>query len=61
MVTTVVLANTSILSHNYHFFYMVGTIKFQSLKDFEVHNSVLLSIMIWWNLMIYQIPHKKLG
>ena len=41
MTTTIVLAITSISSHNYHFFFVVGTIKIWSLSNLEVYNAVL--------------------
>lgn len=39
------LANTSIRSHNSHFFFVVGTIKVQSLSSFNVYNTALLSVI----------------
>ena len=43
--TIVALADTSIISHNYHFFFEVRTIRIQSLSKFAVHSTVLLTIM----------------
>ena len=45
MITTVALANISIMSLDYHFFFVVGTIKIQSLSSFEVDNPVSLSVI----------------
>ena len=42
---TVVLANASITSHNYYFFFVVRTFKFWSLNSFEVHNTALLTLI----------------
>lgn len=36
---------TSIRSHNIHFSFVVGTIKMQSLSNFVVYNTVLLTII----------------
>ena len=46
-ITTIIvaLADTSIISHNYHFFFEVRTIRIQSLSKFAVHSTVLLTIM----------------
>ena len=45
MITTTVLASTSIPSHNSHFFFGVRTFKIYSLSNFEVCNTVLLTII----------------
>ena len=42
-ITILVLANTSITSHNYHFFFVVEIIKILSLSKFDVDSTVLLS------------------
>lgn len=43
MTTTIVLANTSIMSYNYHFFFVVRTFKVYSCSNFLVENTVLLT------------------
>ena len=45
MMTTMVLANPSVLSHSYHFFFVVRTLKIYSLSKFQIHNTVLLTIV----------------
>ena len=40
VVTTIVLANTFITSHNYHFFLVVRTFKIYSLSNFECNSLV---------------------
>ena len=37
------LPNTSIMSHNNHFFFVVRTCKIYSLSKFQIHNTVLIS------------------
>lgn len=39
MITTIVLANTSIVSHNYHLCFVVRTLKIYSPSNFEVYNT----------------------
>lgn len=39
MIATLVLDNTSVMSHNY-FLFVVGTITVSSLSNFEVYNRV---------------------
>ena len=46
MITTVALANTPIMSHNYHFFSVMRTFKVYSHSNFQVYNRVLLTIII---------------
>ena len=46
VITTAALAHTSILSHNYHFFFVLKPIKIQSLINNKVHNTVLLAIIM---------------
>ena len=43
MITAIVLANTSLTSYNYHFFFGVRTFKTYSLSNFQVYNRVLLA------------------
>lgn len=45
MIITKALANTSITSRNYHFFFVVGTIKISSLSQFKVYDTVSLSVI----------------
>lgn len=43
MITTRVVANTSIMPHSYHFFFIVRTFKIYPLSNFQVYNTVLLT------------------
>ena len=45
MFTILALANTSIISHNYHFLFVVRTFKIYSLSNLQVYNTVLLTII----------------
>ena len=45
MITTIALANIAITSQNYNFLFVVRTIKIESLSNFEVYNTVLLTIL----------------
>ena len=45
MIIIATLANTSVMSHNYHFFFVVGIIKILSLSTSDVYNTVLLSLI----------------
>ena len=43
MMTTVGLVNASITSHNYHFLFMVRTLKMYPLNGFQGHNTELVT------------------
>ena len=45
MILTIALANTSILSHNYHFLFVVKTLKIYSLCNFQVYDRVFLAVI----------------
>ena len=45
MITTIVLANVSIISHNYHFFFIARRFKIYSLSNFQVYNTALLFLI----------------
>ena len=45
MMPTVGLVNTSIISVDYHFFFVVRTFKIYSLSSFQVHDRVMLAIV----------------
>ena len=45
MVTMIVMANTWMSSYNCHFFFVVRMFKIYSLSNFQVHNTVLLTII----------------
>ena len=45
MIATIALANASILSHNYYFFFVVRTFVIYFLGYIQVHNTVLLVII----------------
>lgn len=45
MITSIVLADASIGSHNYHFFSVVKTFKIYSLSNMQVYDMVLLAII----------------
>lgn len=44
MIAIVAVISTSIVFHNYHFFLVVGVIKFQSLSKFDDYTTILLSV-----------------
>lgn len=53
VIITIALANTFIMSHNYHVFFVIGTIQI-SLSNCDVCNTVLLSIITLMSIsMIY--------
>ena len=57
MIITIRLVNTSINSHNYGFFVgVVRTLKIYSLSNFQVYNTVLLTIIT----MLYIRREKKM-
>ena len=39
------LANTCIITHNYHFFFVVRTFEIHSLSNFQVYNTLLLTVV----------------
>ena len=43
MIPIVALASTSIMSHDFHFLFVTGIIKFQSLNKIDVYVIILLS------------------
>ena len=45
MTITITLANTYIMSHNYHLFFVVRIFKIYSLSNFQVYNTVLLTVI----------------
>lgn len=45
MMTTTALANTSIMPHDFHLYLVVRTLKIYSLGNFQVHNTLLLTII----------------
>ena len=45
MITTLALVNTSVMSHNYHFFFMVRICKSYSLSNFQVLKKKHLKLM----------------
>ena len=45
VITMIVLANTSIMHHNCHFFFMMRTFTIYSPSNFQVYNTVLLTII----------------
>ena len=52
MITTIVLANTPVVSHNYHLFFVVGTFKNYSCSTSQVYKTALLTIVT----MLYVRP-----
>ena len=42
---TLVLAKSIIMSHNYHFFFLVRTLRVYSLSNFQVYNIVFLTMI----------------
>ena len=55
MVTTTALANTSIMSHNYHCFSVVRTFKIYSLSSFQVYDTSLCCILdpLNWKIVLF--------
>ena len=47
MITTIMLANTSIMSHNYHFFFVVRIFKIFSLNKFQGFQKTKNRTTIW--------------
>lgn len=45
MITSIELANSSIMSHNDNFFFVVGTLTMYSLSNSQVYNEVLLTVI----------------
>ena len=45
MITTVALADTAIISHHYHFFFVVTIFKINSLSNFQVYKCDSCSVM----------------
>lgn len=45
MIITIALANMVIMSHNYHFFFVVRTFKIYSFSNFQVY-AVLVTIIL---------------
>ena len=54
VITTTVLANTS-MSHNFHFFFVVGTFKIYCLSNFQICGTAALSIvtMLYLTCFLY--------
>ena len=61
MVTTIVLANTSITLHNYHLFSVMRTFKIYSLSNFQVYNTVLLTIITMLFIRSPELIHLITG
>ena len=59
MRTTIVLANTSITSRNYHFFSVVRTFKICFLSNFPMYNKILLIIMAMLFIRVYSSFNLK--
>ena len=60
MIPNTALANTCIMSHNYHSFFMVRTFNVFSLSNFQVYNTVLLAIisMLYINQNLFILELK---
>ena len=61
MITTVPLANISILSHKYPFFFVVKTFKLYSLSNFQVYGTVLLSMITMLYIRFSELVHLITG
>lgn len=44
MITSIALANSSIMLHNDNFFFVVRTSKIYSLRNFQVYNTIILML-----------------
>ena len=62
MITTVVLADTSIMSHNYHFLFVLETFQFYSVNSFQEYNMLLLTIitMLYVRFPELHLPSRSL-
>lgn len=62
MITTVVLADTSIMSHNYHFLFVLETFQFYSINSFQEYNMLLLTIitMLYVRFPELNLPSRSL-
>ena len=60
MIPNTALANTCIMSHNYHSFFMVRTFNVFSLSNCQVYNTVLLAIisMLYINQNLFILELK---
>ena len=58
MLTKIVLADTPIMSHNYHFFFEVRTTTY-SLSNFQLYDTVLLTIIITLYLSSPELNLKR--
>ena len=56
MIITIVLVNTSIISHNYHFFYLVRTFKIYSLSNFQAYNTVFVVVQLLSHVWLFVTP-----
>ena len=56
MIITIVLVNTSIISHNYHFFYLVRTFKIYSLSNFQAYNTVFVVVQVLSHVWLFVTP-----
>ena len=59
--TTTELGNSSIMSHNYHFFFMVKTFKIYSLSNFQEYDTELLTISTMLYIRPPEIIHPITG
>lgn len=57
MITTLVLAHTSITSHIYNFFFCGEKFKMYSLTNFQVYNTVLLAIITMVCVRVPELLH----
>ena len=61
MITIIVLANTSNMSHNYHFFFCGETFKICSVSNFQVYNIVLLTTITILYIRSSELIHLITG
>ena len=50
IITTIALGATSNLSHDYHFFFVVGTFKIYSRSSIQIYNTALLATVTTLNI-----------
>lgn len=55
VIATLALANTSIASHNYHWYFVVRMFKIYSLSTFGGHNTVFFTIIIMLDIRYSEV------
>ena len=66
MVAMIAIICTSVTSHNYHFFLVVGIIKIQSLNELDDYNTIGCpdppqKLLVLFNPLIFRLPRWLSG